>query len=118
MSKCNEIVNRPWGTYENLLDDKLCKVKKIIVNPGESPSYQMHNKRSETWVVISGEGTVKIDDKEKTIKSNDTVFVPALVKHTIKNTSSKDTLVFIEVQTGTYFGEDDIIRFEDKYGRV
>jgi mannose-6-phosphate isomerase len=118
MSKSNKVVNRPWGTYENLLDDKLCKVKKIVVNPGEHPSYQMHDKRAETWFVLSGCGVVKINEVEKSIGPSDIISVPIRAKHTIRNSSNKDKLVFIEIQTGTYFGEDDIVRFEDKYGRI
>ena len=108
---------RPWGEYLNLYDGDKCKVKKIVVKPGENPSYQVHQKRSEVWVVISGSGKVRLEDKLKDIKPADVIQIPAGAKHTIINDSKEEELVFIEVQTGTYFGEDDIIRLEDKYGR-
>ena len=110
-------VNRPWGTYEVLLDDPLCKVKKITVNSGENPSYQYHHKRSEHWVLTRGEAEVCLDGKVFRITAGESVYVPALTKHTIKNTS-EEPIEFIEIQTGTYFGADDIVRLEDKYGRV
>tara|TARA_Y100000310_G_C20533520_1_gene739697 strand:- start:497 stop:838 length:342 start_codon:yes stop_codon:yes gene_type:complete len=108
---------RPWGVYEVLHDGTDCKVKKIIVNPGENPSYQLHHKRSETWIVISGIGVAKINGDLLDIKANSVITVPSFAKHTIINTSNDTPLIFIEVQTGTYFGEDDIVRLEDKYGR-
>lgn len=109
---------RPWGTYEVLYDGEECKVKKIIVDPGQSPSYQYHHKRSESWTVVSGEGECTIDDTPRSVKCGDTITVPVGVKHTIMNTSDSVPLVFIEVQTGSYFGEDDIVRLKDKYGRA
>ena len=107
---------RPWGKYLNLYDGKDCKVKRIIVNPGENPSYQMHYKRSEVWVVVSGNGVVRLEDKIIEIEQGNVIQVPVMKKHTIINNSNKP-LVFVEVQLGSYFGEDDIVRFEDKYGR-
>ena len=112
-----EKTSRPWGTYEVLLDDENCKVKKITVHPGESPSYQYHHKRAEDWIVISGEGEVCLNDNVFSVKEGNSIHVPIMSKHTIKNSGNED-LVFIEVQTGTYFGEDDIVRLEDKYGRA
>jgi mannose-6-phosphate isomerase len=109
---------RPWGTYEVLLDADDCKVKRITIKPGQKPSYQYHHKRSEHWIVISGIGEVRVDDNISTATSGDSVFVPALSKHTIRNTHENDSLVFIEIQTGEYFGEDDIVRLEDDYGRA
>ena len=109
---------RPWGTYEVLLDAENCKVKRITVKPGQKPSYQYHHKRSEHWIVVSGTGESRIDDKITKIAAGTSVFVPALVKHTIKNTHESQNLVFIEIQTGEYFGEDDIVRLEDDYGRT
>ena len=112
-----EIGNRPWGTYYVLLDDVNCKVKKIVVNPNSRPSYQYHFKRSETWVVVEGEGKVTIDGQERDIQAGDIIEVPQECKHRIENTDSDNDLVFIEVQHGTYFGEDDIVRVEDDYDR-
>ena len=110
--------SRPWGVYEVLYDGDDCKVKKITVNPGESPSYQYHYKRNEHWIIVAGEGKAKINDEIQDLKCGSTVFIPVEVKHTIINTSSTIKLVFIEIQTGSYFGEDDIVRLEDRYGRV
>jgi len=107
---------RPWGRYEVLLDADYCKVKRLWVNPGHRPSYQYHHKRNETWTIVCGSGTVTLDDIEIKVGAGDTIEVTAGVKHRIKNTGTED-LVFIEVQHGTYFGEDDIVRVEDDYQR-
>jgi len=108
--------NRPWGNYIVLLDDEKCKVKKITINVGQAPSYQYHFKRNEYWIVTKGTGTLKLDDVDRVLKEGDVIFIPKLSKHQFKNTGDTD-LEFIEVQTGEYFGEDDIVRLEDKYGR-
>ena len=107
---------RPWGSFENLLDEDLCKVKKIIIKPNSAPSYQYHFKREEVWIVVQGEGELKLDDKIKKIDSSSALYIPLKAKHQIRNTGNSD-LIFIEVQRGTYFGEDDIVRVEDDYGR-
>jgi mannose-6-phosphate isomerase-like protein (cupin superfamily) len=109
--------NRPWGNFENLLDDTYCKVKKIVIHPEQAPSYQYHFKRSEVWVVVKGVGELKLNDVIYKVSSGDVLEIPLEAKHQIKNTG-KDDLVFIEVQLGTYFGEDDIVRIEDNYGRI
>jgi mannose-6-phosphate isomerase len=108
---------RPWGEFENLLDAEYCKVKQIIIKPGQAPSYQYHFKRSEVWVVVQGEGELKMNDEIQSVRKWDAVIVPVEAKHQIKNTGTED-LIFIEVQLGEYFGEDDIVRLEDNYGRV
>jgi mannose-6-phosphate isomerase len=108
---------RPWGTYEVLLDDDNCKVKKITVSPEENPSYQYHHKRAEDWIIISGNGEVRLDDDVFSVFEGDRVRVPMMSRHTIKNCGD-EPLVFIEIQTGSYFGEDDVVRLEDKYGRA
>ena len=113
-----EVCQKPWGTYTNILDDNLCKVKIIVVKPQCQPSYQYHHKRAEHWIIVQGEGSITIDDITTPIKFNDSVFVEIGQKHRIKNTSKSENLVFIEVQTGSYFGEDDIVRVEDDFGRV
>ena len=107
---------RPWGTFENLLDTDYCKVKQIIIKPGQAPSYQYHFKREEVWIVVQGEGELKLNDKIIPVITGQIIHVPIEAKHQIKNNSNKD-LIFIEVQMGEYFGEDDIIRLEDNYGR-
>lgn len=108
---------RPWGNYIVLYDGQDCKVKRITVNPGHRLSYQYHNYRSEHWTVVQGSGIITFDDVQIPIEANDNVFIPAKSKHRIMNNTAVD-LVFIEVQTGSYFGEDDIIRLEDDYKRI
>ena len=117
--KNKEINNceRPWGRYFVLDDNLEYKIKRIEVNPKSRLSYQYHMKRSETWVIINGEGIVTIEGKIKNIYKGDTIIIPKSAKHRIENTGN-DKLIFIEVQTGTYFGEDDIIRIEDDYNRI
>ena len=112
----NEWEERPWGTYEVLYDGDDCKVKRIVVRPGQNPSYQYHHKRREHWIMISGTGKAKVNGELIPVSAGDVVDVATLVHHTIINDSEED-LVFIEIQTGTYFGEDDILSLEDKYGR-
>lgn len=107
---------RPWGNYTILLDSEICKVKEIVIKSGESPSYQYHFKRREHWIIIQGSGTLILNDVERSVKTGDCIFVEKLDKHKIINTGTED-LKFIEIQTGEYFGEDDIVRLEDKYGR-
>jgi len=109
--------SKPWGSYTNLLDEEYTKVKKIVIKPGESPSYQYHFKRSEVWIIVKGEAEVKIDDVVIKHKVGDIIKIPVEAAHQVTNIGN-DELVFIEVQLGTYFGEDDIVRLEDKYGRV
>lgn len=113
-----EIITRPWGTYETLYDGEDCKVKRIVVRPEQNPSYQYHFKRSECWMVISGTGYARLEDKKIRVEKGSILNIPAESKHTIINDSQSENLVFIEIQTGTYFGEDDIVRLEDKYGRA
>jgi len=108
---------KPWGSYTNLLDEEYTKVKKIVVKPGEAPSYQYHFKRSEVWVIVKGTAQVKLDDEVQHYKVGDIIFIPKKSKHQVKNIGEGE-LVFVEVQLGEYFGEDDIVRLEDNYGRV
>jgi mannose-6-phosphate isomerase-like protein (cupin superfamily) len=108
---------RPWGTFENLLDTEYCKVKQIIIKPGQAPSYQYHFKREEVWVVVKGKGQLRLDESITQVHTGQIIHVPFEAKHQIKNTSNED-LIFIEVQMGEYFGEDDIVRLEDNYGRT
>ena len=116
----NYIEERPWGSFEHLLDEDYCKVKRIIVKPGQRLSYQYHHKRSECWVVVQGRATVTLDGKDFEYESDNElgniVNIPAGTKHRVEN-KGEDDLIFIETQTGTYFGEDDIVRIEDDYGR-
>jgi mannose-6-phosphate isomerase-like protein (cupin superfamily) len=112
-----EIDHRPWGSYEVLLDAEDVKVKRISIKPGEAPSYQYHYKRKEIWTIVSGQGQLRLNDEFIDVVAGQTVFVDFQDKHQIKNTG-KENLVFIETQLGTYFGEDDIVRLEDNYGRI
>ena len=107
---------RPWGTFEILQTSDAYKIKKITVLPGKRLSLQSHEKRSEHWVIIQGNGVVTQDNKETNVSKNSQIFISVAQKHRIYNTG-KDPLIFIEIQTGTYFGEDDIIRYEDDFNR-
>lgn len=111
-----EVFVRPWGAYEILLDSSYCKVKRITVESQQRLSYQYHHKRSEVWTIIQGHGKMILNENETDISAGDIVEIPALTKHRIENIG-KEKLVFIEIQQGTYFGEDDIVRLEDDYNR-
>jgi mannose-6-phosphate isomerase-like protein (cupin superfamily) len=106
----------PWGTWEVLLDEKSCKVKKITVLPGKRLSYQKHFKRQEHWMVVEGIATVTLNDEIKTLKTGEHIDIPQEAAHRIAN-EGKEAMVFIEIQRGSYFGEDDIVRLQDDYGR-
>lgn len=108
---------RPWGRYDVLADSPTYKVKTITVEPGKRLSYQRHAQRSEHWFVVQGRGRVTLDGVPKDLEAGDAVDVPKGVAHRIENVGT-DQLVFVEVQTGDYFGEDDIVRLDDDYGRV
>ncbi len=110
-------VYRPWGFYEGLDQGETHQVKHLMVNPGASLSLQLHHKRSEHWVVVNGEAEVTVGDKVQTLRANESIYIPVETKHRLRNLSS-EPLSIIEVQTGSYFGEDDIVRFDDVYGRV
>ena len=113
---------RPWGSFEILLDEDYCKVKRIIVKPGQRLSYQYHHKRSEAWVIVQGEACATIENPngtsyhEVTYGVGEVIEIPIEAKHRVQNEGEED-LIFIETQVGTYFGEDDIVRLEDDYGR-
>ncbi|MGL4316700.1 MAG: mannose-1-phosphate guanylyltransferase/mannose-6-phosphate isomerase [Pseudomonas sp.] len=109
-------VHRPWGTYTTLEEGERFKIKRIEVRPGASLSLQMHHHRSEHWIVVSGVAKVSNGGHELMLNSNESTFIPAGNKHRLANPGVIE-LVLIEVQSGDYLGEDDIIRFEDNYGR-
>ena len=111
-----EVGERPWGKYYVLEDEENYKLKRIEVNTGHRLSYQYHHHRQEFWTVVQGEAVVVLDGVEHVVKYGESIFIPLGAKHRIENRSS-ELLVFIEVQTGTYFGEDDIVRIEDDYAR-
>jgi mannose-1-phosphate guanylyltransferase/mannose-1-phosphate guanylyltransferase/mannose-6-phosphate isomerase len=108
--------DRPWGRFEVLVETPDYKSKRILVWPGQRLSYQSHKKRAEHWVVVSGVAEVTLDDQIHTLRPGQSIDIPLGAKHRVAN-PGVDTLEFIEVQTGTYFGEDDIIRYQDNYGR-
>lgn len=110
-------VYRPWGSYTVLGSGSGYKMKKIVVNPGGVLSLQMHYHRSEHWIVIGGTAKVTIGDTEQMVHENEGVFVPQTTKHRLEN-PGKLLLEIIEVQNGSYLGEDDIVRFKDQYGRL
>jgi mannose-6-phosphate isomerase len=112
----NYIEERPWGKFEVLVDSDYCKVKRITVKPGGRLSYQYHYKRSEVWTVVSGTATMTLDDIVTEHNYGETILIPQGTKHRVEN-KGQDDLVFIEVQHGSYFGEDDIVRIEDDYNR-
>ena len=107
---------RPWGKFYILHETSDYKIKRIEVNVGQRLSYQYHNKRSEVWIIIQGEGKIYLNGEYKSYKKNDTILIPKGMKHRIENLGD-DKTIFIEVQTGEYFGEDDIIRLHDDYNR-
>lgn len=110
-------INRPWGHYISIEEDEKWKVKKIKVNPKSSLSLQMHKYRAEHWVVVTGTAKVEIDNKQIIINENQSTYIPLGSKHRLSNPTNK-SLILIEVQSGDYLGEDDIIRFKDDYGRL
>jgi mannose-1-phosphate guanylyltransferase len=114
--KLHRTVFRPWGSYTVLEEGAHFKIKRIEVKPQSSLSLQMHEHRSEHWVVLKGEAQIVNGEQTLTIKRDESTFIPAGHKHRLSN-KTDEPLVIIEVQTGKYVGEDDIIRFEDKYGR-
>ena len=107
---------RPWGSYLSIASDELWQVKLIEVKPGQSLSLQKHKYRAEHWIVVKGIAQVRIEDKKFILKENQSTFIPLGLKHQLSN-PGEENLSIIEVQCGTYLGEDDIIRYEDKYGR-
>ncbi len=109
--------HRPWGKYEIISDDSEFKIKVIAVNPGQQLSYQSHLHRSEHWVIIDGSGEVVINEQVLQVNPGSSIVIPSNSKHRMRNTGTK-VLRFVEVQTGEYFGEDDIKRYDDDYNRA
>lgn len=110
-------VHRPWGTYTVIEEGPHFKIKRIEVLPGAKLSLQSHQHRSEHWVVVSGQAKVINGEAELQLKANESTYIPAGHRHRLSNPSQTETVVIIEIQTGTYLGEDDIQRFEDIYNR-
>jgi mannose-1-phosphate guanylyltransferase len=110
-------VYRPWGKYDSVDSGERFQVKRITVKPGAKLSVQMHHHRAEHWIVVSGMARVTIDETEQYVSENQSVYIPITAVHALENPGKVD-LELIEVQSGSYLGEDDIVRFEDRYGRV
>jgi len=114
----NEFDQRPWGSYTVLDSGADYKVKRIEVLPQKRLSYQKHARRSEHWFVVRGIAKITLNDVEKLVKSGESVDIPVGTAHRVENPDSDNLLVFIETQTGDYFGEDDIVRIEDDFDRI
>lgn len=126
----DKTTHRPWGHYTELYEDDKCKVKRIVVNPGGRLSLQSHTHREEQWTFISGRGTAELEDVW--VEDSDLMQIPCGVrpgltwvvyikkgqKHRVRNDSDSEPLVFIEIQRGDSFAEEDITRYQDDYGRV
>jgi mannose-6-phosphate isomerase len=108
---------RPWGHYEVLASERDFKTKAIHVDPGKRLSYQRHERRAEHWLIVRGSGVVTLDGVEHAISPGVAIDIPARACHRIENTGDLP-LVFVEVQLGDYFGEDDIVRLDDDFGRA
>jgi len=113
----HKTVHRPWGSYTILEDAADCKVKRLVVKPGQVLSLQLHHRRAEHWTVVQGAAKVRLGDEEFVLEANQSTYIPVETLHRLENPGDKDVHL-IEVQTGDYFGEDDIERLEDIYGRI
>lgn len=107
---------RPWGWFEILYEEANLKVKRIMVKPGRRLSLQSHERRAENWVIVQGKALFTLDDRTFELEPHQSVFIPEKSRHRMEN-PGRDELVFIEVQTGSYLGEDDITRFQDDFDR-
>jgi mannose-6-phosphate isomerase-like protein (cupin superfamily) len=107
---------RPWGWFEILFEEERLKIKRIMVKPGKRLSLQSHERRAENWVIVQGRALFTLNDKTFDLEPRQAVFIPEKARHRMENPGQED-LVFIEVQTGTYLGEDDITRFQDDFDR-
>ncbi|MFP4473273.1 MAG: phosphomannose isomerase type II C-terminal cupin domain [Candidatus Omnitrophota bacterium] len=117
MYENDTFVERPWGKYFKLYQESGVWVKRVEVNPGGRISLQKHDKRSEKWIIVKGVGKAVLDKKEFELTAGDVIEVPVLSEHRMINPSGEAPLVFIEVATGSYLGEDDITRIQDDYAR-
>lgn len=108
---------RPWGSFTVLEDASSHKVKRIVVRPGQRLSYQLHHQRAEHWIVVAGTAVVTLDGVDHAVQPGGAIDIAMGTAHRVQNPGTED-LVFIEVQLGAYFGEDDIVRLDDDYGRA
>ncbi len=116
MENSTKFDQRPWGNYTILDEAEGFKVKRIEVLPNKRLSYQKHSRRSEHWFIVNGVAKVTLNDIEILVKTGEAIDIPLEAKHRVENVGN-ELLVFIEIQRGDYFGEDDIVRFEDDFGR-
>lgn len=114
----NKIYQKPWGSYEIISLSNNYQVKRIVVKPEQKLSLQSHKQREEHWIIVKGEGIVQLGKLFIPVKTGSSVLIPKGEKHRITNTHNTEELIFIEVQIGSYLGEDDIVRYEDIYGRL
>tara|TARA_Y100001968_G_scaffold47153_1_gene37346 strand:- start:3926 stop:5368 length:1443 start_codon:yes stop_codon:yes gene_type:complete len=114
--KAHQKIYRPWGNYTSIVKGETWQVKRIEVKPGASLSLQMHNHRAEHWIIVKGTALIQRDDEKQILTANQSTYIPIRCKHRISN-PGKEIVELIEVQSGNYLGEDDIVRFEDIYGR-
>jgi mannose-1-phosphate guanylyltransferase len=115
-SKAHRKIYRPWGSYDGITEGERWQVKTIVVNPGASLSLQMHHHRAEHWIVVKGTAVVEKDGSQELVGENQSTYIPLGCRHRLSN-PGKIPVELIEVQSGPYLGEDDIVRFEDRYGR-
>ncbi|HXF42624.1 MAG TPA: phosphomannose isomerase type II C-terminal cupin domain [Pyrinomonadaceae bacterium] len=113
-----EVDQRPWGRYLVLDEAPDFKVKRIEVLPGKRLSFQRHNHRAEHWYIVSGKAKVTLNEKEILVSAPAAIDIAKKTAHRVENPDASELLIFIEVQTGEYFGEDDIERLDDDYGRI
>lgn len=113
----HEIFSKPWGFYKTIILNDMFQAKVIHVSPGEKLSLQKHQRREEHWIVVRGTGLVQIGESNLPVSAGSTFFIPKDCKHRLSNVSENEVLIMVEVQQGDYFGEDDIERLEDEYGR-
>ena len=114
----HEIFQRPWGYYKTTVLNDYFQAKVISIKPGGQLSLQAHNRREEHWIIVHGTGMVQLDKSIFQVTCGSNIFIPLGCKHRLTNTDEKESLIISEVQIGDYFGEDDIIRYDDVYGRV
>jgi mannose-6-phosphate isomerase-like protein (cupin superfamily) len=111
------VEKRPWGKYQILCDEASFKAKRITILPAAQISYQSHDKREERWIIVGGKGEVILNEQVIPVQVGTEIRIPIGAKHRIRNTGTEN-IEFIEVQLGSYFGEDDIVRYSDDYGRA
>ncbi len=117
-AEINRFEERPWGSFTILDEGENFKVKRLEVLPGKRLSYQRHSRRSEHWFVVRGTAKVTLNDKEILVRTGEALDIPVGSAHRIENSPGNEKLVLIETQTGDYFGEDDIERLDDDFGRA